>query len=162
MPHEPKAKTGEGLCSQGNKGLQQTAIPQLNSVTAAWASMLGMNTLHSCSASKGIQLSECNKQTKKGKNPTSEQSFKRTSLKDVSRAESLHSPFFIFPVQSEVLVFLLCLVAETFLPRYTGKEAAIWHFLPMATNSLSLPSKQLPPIVWKSAVPSFQIHRSQC
>jgi len=35
MPHEPKAKTGEGLCSQGNKGLQQTAIPQLNSVTGA-------------------------------------------------------------------------------------------------------------------------------
>lgn len=92
-----------------------------------------------------VRMQQTNKKRKK--KPTSKQSFKRTSLKDVSRAESLHSPFFIFPVQSEVLVFLLCLVAETFLPRYTGKEAAIWHFLPMATNSLSLPSKQLPPIL---------------
>lgn len=92
-----------------------------------------------------VRMQQTNKKRKK--KPTSKQSFKRTSLKDVSRAESLHSPFFIFPVQSEVLVFLLCLVAETFLPRYTGKEAAIWHFLPVATNSLSLPSKQLPPIV---------------
>lgn len=92
-----------------------------------------------------VRMQQTNKKRKK--KPTSKQSFKRTSLKDVSRAESLHSPFFIFPVQSEVLVFLLCLVAETFLPRYTGKEAAIWHFLPVATNSLSLPSKQLPPIL---------------
>lgn len=71
-----------------------------------------------------------------------------------------HFSFFLF--REFVLIFLFCLVAETFLPHYMGKEAAMCHILLVATNSLSLPSKQLPPIAWKSAVPSFQIHRPQC
>lgn len=62
--------------------------------------------------------------------------------------DPLPANFVHFPLQLSVLFFLLCLIAETFLPHYMRKEAAIYSLLPVAINKFDTAfSKQLPPIV---------------
>lgn len=67
---------------------------------------------------------------------------------------------FIF-LFSDLLVFLLCLIAETFLPHYMREEAAIYCLLPVATNKFDTTFQAAPTYCLKGNRPSLQIQRPQ-
>lgn len=140
--------------------------------TPAWASTLGTNTRHSCSTSRANLLSGCSKKSpktqerKKGRKKKKEITSKNLiDKRSTPEMDSLLLPapasFVHLPLQWSVLIFLLCLTVESFLPHYAREETAILYMLPVVRNKFDTTFQAAPTYCLVSR-PPLQTQMSRC